>query len=150
TPTTAAPAAAGTAPAATSPTARAPREGHRASARTRTAQSAHRAPAAAGREPSRRSDRVERVDHVPPAEPIDIPPDRNGHRDESEPATAREPNRDRISIPAGTELQLVLESGLSSATIQKGDPVTARVARASGPDGNVLLPGGTALQGHVF
>ena len=146
TPTTSVPAA----PVAGAPTARTPREGRRTSARTRTAESAHHAPAAAGREPSRRSDRVERVDHVPPPEPIDIPPDRNGRRDEAAAPTAREPNRDRISIPAGTELQLVLESGLSSATSQKGDPVTARVARASGPDGNVLLPGGTVLKGHVF
>ena len=68
----------------------------------------------------------------------------------NEPAMAGEPNRDRLVIPAGTELQLVLEQGLSSDTSHQGDPVTARVARATGPDGNVLLPGGTVLKGHVY
>jgi len=92
--------------------------------------------------------RVERVDRAPAAEPIDIPADER--RGESEPTMAREPNRDRLTIPAGTELQLVLESTLSSASSQVGDPVTARVARATAPDGRVILPGGTVLKGKVY
>jgi hypothetical protein len=63
---------------------------------------------------------------------------------------APEPNRDQISLPPGTELQLVLESGLSSATSHVGDPVTARVARATAPDGRIVLPGGTVLKGRVY
>jgi hypothetical protein len=63
---------------------------------------------------------------------------------------APEPNRDRLSLAAGTELQLVLESGLSSATSQVGDNVTARVARATAPDGRIVLPGGTVLKGKVY
>src|SRR5258707_1289934 len=93
--------------------------------------------------------RSDRVDRAPAAEPIDIPTD-DARRAESEPTMAREPNRDRLTIPAGTELQLVLESGLSSATSHVGDPVTARVARATSPDGRVLLPGGTVLKGRVY
>ena len=126
----------------------------RPSSRSRTAESAHRAPAP---ETSRRSDRVDHVDRAPAAEPIDIPVDENRRaRDEgrgrtsNEPVMAGEPNRDRLVIPAGTELQLVLEQGLSSDGSRAGEPVTARVARATGPDGNVLLPGGTVLKGHVF
>ncbi len=92
---------------------------------------------------------MERVDRVPAAEPIDIPTGENARRAD-EASGAREPNRDRIEIPAGTELQLVLENGLSSATSHEGDPVTARVSRATGPDGRVLLPGATVLKGHVY
>jgi type IV secretory pathway VirB10-like protein len=91
----------------------------------------------------------DRVDRAPAAEPIDIPTD-DPRRAEREPAMAPEPNRDRLSLAAGTELQLVLESGLSSATSQVGDPVTARVARATAPDGRIVLPGGTVLKGKVY
>ena len=62
---------------------------------------------------------------------------------------APEPNHDQISLAPGTELQLVLESGLSSATSHVGQPVTARVARATAPDGRIMLPGGTVLKGKV-
>ena len=116
-----------------------------ASSRSRTAP-ASRGTTATARTGSAHSDRVDRT---PAAEPIDIPTDES-RRAESEPTMAREPNRDRLTIPAGTELQLVLESGLSSATSRVGDPVTARVARATSPDGRVLLPGGTILKGRVY
>jgi len=147
---TPAPATGVTAPAAAPPTAR---SATRPSSRTRTAESTHRAPT---RESSRRSDRVDHVDRAPAAEPIDIPTDDRRARDDrrgrasDEPSMAGEPNRDRLVIPAGTELQLVLEQGLSSDGSRAGEAVTARVARATGPDGNVLLPGGTVLKGHVY
>jgi type IV secretory pathway VirB10-like protein len=122
----------------------------RSSSRARTAEATRRAPS------SRRSDRVDHVDRAPAPEPIDIPADENRRarddrgRTSNEPVMAGEPNRDRLVIPAGTELQLVLEQGLSSDASHQGDPVTARVARATGPDGNVLLPGGTVLKGRVY
>ena len=116
----------------------------RPSSRSRTAQASRGTTAA--RPGSPRSDRVDRA---PAAEPIDIPTDDN-RRGEAEPTMARAPNRDRLTIPAGTELQLVLESGLSSTTSRVGDPVTARVARAMSPDGRILLPGGTVLKGRVY
>jgi type IV secretory pathway VirB10-like protein len=126
-------------PAAPAP---ARRQAPRASTRTRTAQGSQ-APAA------RRSDRVERVDRLPAAEPMVA--DEERPRAESEPrVVARETTPERLTLPAGTELQLVLEEGLSSATSQQGDAVTARVARATGPDGRILLPGGTVLKGRVY
>jgi hypothetical protein len=134
------------APAAPAAPAReAPAAPPRASTRSRTA------PASRGTTAARPgSTHSDRVDRVPAAEPIDIPTDEPRRGGEAEPTMAREPNRDRLSLPAGTELQLVLESGLSSATSQVGDPVTARVARATSPDGRVVLPGGTVLKGRVY
>jgi hypothetical protein len=88
------------------------------------------------------------VDRAPAAEPIDIPSD-DPRRAASAPTMAPEPNRDRLSLAAGTELQLVLERGLSSATSHVGEAVTARVARATAPDGRIVLPGGTVLKGKV-
>jgi len=61
-----------------------------------------------------------------------------------------EDRAERISIPAGTQLSLVLETPVSSATSRPGDRVTARVERATGEDGRVLLPGGTVLKGRVL
>jgi hypothetical protein len=57
--------------------------------------------------------------------------------------------RTSMVLPEGTELQLVLEQPLSSATSHAGDTVTARVERAVSEDGRVVLPGGTVLQGRV-
>ena len=118
----------------------------RASSRARTATAPREPATSASRSGSTHSDRVDRT---PAAEPIDIPAD-EARRGEGEPTMAREPNRDRLSLPAGTELQLVLESGLSSATSHVGEPVTAKVARATAPDGRIVLPGGTILKGRVY
>jgi len=140
------------APTAPAPAAPAPaaRERQTAAAAPHASSRSRTAPAARGTTTARTgSARSDRVDRTPAAEPIDIPTDES-RRAESEPTMAREPNRDRLTIPAGTELQLVLESGLSSATSRVGDPVTARVARATSPDGRVLLPGGTILKGRVY
>ena len=48
-------------------------------------------------------------------------------------------------IPGGTEMRVVLETGLSSETSQDGERVVARVERATAQDGRVVLPGGTVL-----
>jgi hypothetical protein len=77
-----------------------------------------------------------------PVEPPDFPAD----------APARveaPPQPEPILLPQGTELTLVLESALSSATSQRGDRVTARVEKATAEDGRIVLPGGTVLEGHV-
>jgi hypothetical protein len=55
----------------------------------------------------------------------------------------------RMVLPEGTELTLVLENAISSATSNEGDAVVARVERAVGDDGRILLPGGTVLHGRV-
>jgi type IV secretory pathway VirB10-like protein len=81
-----------------------------------------------------------------PPEPMDPP------REAAEPARVvvrEEPPVEQVSVPAGTQLSLVLETALSSATSHAGDKVTARVERATGEDGRVLLPGGTVMRGHV-
>ena len=140
------------APTAPAPAAPAPaaKERERAAAAPHASSRSRTAPASHGTTTARTgSARSDRVDRAPAAEPIDIPTDES-RRAESEPTMAREPNRDRLTIPAGTELQLVLESGLSSVTSHVGDSVTARVARATSPDGRVLLPGGTVLKGRLY
>jgi type IV secretory pathway VirB10-like protein len=138
-----------TAPATAAP-APAAKERQTAAAAPHASSRSRTAPASRGTTTARTgSAHSDRVDRTPAAEPIDIPTD-EARRAESEPTMAREPNRDRLTIPAGTELQLVLESGLSSVTSHVGDPVTARVARATSPDGRVLLPGGTVLKGRVY
>jgi hypothetical protein len=104
------------------------------------------APASAG------SHRSDRVDRTPAAEPIDIPaeaPRREASGGASRPV-APEREVERLTIPAGTELQLVVEEELSSGTSKIGDKVTARVTRATSPDGAIVLPGGTVLRGRVY
>jgi hypothetical protein len=59
------------------------------------------------------------------------------------------PRPERWVLPEGTELTLRLETPLFSATSREGDPVVARVERAAGPEGKVLLPGGTVVRGRV-
>jgi len=147
------------APYTMAPAAPATRE--REATAPRTAIRPHRAPASretASRETTTSrettashpaSTHSDRVDRVPAAEPIDIPTD-NPRRAAAEPTMVPEPNRDQLSLAAGTELQLVLESTLSSATSHVGAPVTARVARATAPDGRIVLPGGTVLKGKVY
>jgi hypothetical protein len=60
------------------------------------------------------------------------------------------PRRETLVIPGGTELRIVLETGLSSETSQDGERVVARVERAMAQDGRVVLPGGTVLRGRVM
>jgi type IV secretory pathway VirB10-like protein len=62
-------------------------------------------------------------------------------------STTRE--AESVTIPAGAQLALRLETAVSSTTSHAGDRVVARVERATSNDGNVLLPGGTVLEGRV-
>jgi type IV secretory pathway VirB10-like protein len=130
---------------------------------------APRAPRSTGRASARASAPARREAPAPaPALPVE-PPVASGNRNEPDRITTNpepverpmeradapqgrdEPiNRvERVSIPAGTQLSLVLETPLSSATSQPGDRVEARVERAMSDDGRVLLPGGTVLKGRV-
>jgi hypothetical protein len=69
--------------------------------------------------------------------------------DEIRPEPIAPPRPERLSLPEGSELTLVLETPVSSADSQEGDTVVARVEKAVGPEGSILLPGGTVVKGHV-
>jgi outer membrane murein-binding lipoprotein Lpp len=62
-----------------------------------------------------------------------------------EPVRTPEP----IVLARGTQLALRLESALSSENSREGDAVLARVEGATGPAGDVALPGGTLVKGRV-
>lgn len=134
------------------PVAEAPRSARRATARASAPTRVHDA-----RVPSRATGASRTVE--PPDVTSRNEPDRVGTGAEPverpiEPADANPRRRDepveRVSIPAGTQLSLVLETPLSSAASHPGDRVEARVERATSEDGRVLLPGGTVLKGHVL
>ena len=137
-------------PAAPAPVAPAETKSATSTARTRSrtaathrnVQTAHRAPApTAPTAPSRTAaERVERVG--PAAEPIEPIEPMVGTGDPG-------PRRDTLVIPSGTEMRIVLETGLSSETSKPGERVVARVERAMDKDGRVVLPGGTVLRGRV-
>ena len=113
------------------------------------------------RSPARTPARVSRVTRPAPTSRREVMrdeadlPARNDDDDEvfgAEPVASMgdpAPRRERLSLAEGSELQLVLETGVSSETSNEGDRVVARVERATGPDGRILLPGGTVLQGRV-
>lgn len=79
-------------------------------------------------------------------EPVQYPVDSSDAPRRDEPVVREE----RVNIPAGTQLSLVLETPLASETSRAGDRVEARVERATSDEGRVLLPGGTVLKGHVL
>jgi hypothetical protein len=54
-----------------------------------------------------------------------------------------------VVIAAGTNLELVLETALSSVTSVPGDRVVARIVQASDEGGPSELPGGSYLEGRV-
>jgi hypothetical protein len=97
----------------------------------------------------------------PAAAPMERIPDEEVAREDSDwPATQAEPGRETTAretedreealvVPTNTELSLRLETPVSSKTSQVGDRVTARVERATGEDGTIVLPGGTVLHGRV-
>lgn len=119
----------------------------------RTASSSSSRASTSGRTASGREDvstppaSSERYERMPGTEPVGEEDDDEGYS-EGRPE-AVEPRATTMVLPEGTELHLVLEEPLSSATSHAGDRVTARVERAVSEDGRIVLPGGTVLQGRV-
>jgi hypothetical protein len=64
-------------------------------------------------------------------------------------AAVEAPSPPQMMIPKDTTLHLVIEDALSSERSHAGDRVVARVERAVGDSGEVVLPGGTYLEGRV-
>ncbi|MGE0641391.1 MAG: glycine zipper 2TM domain-containing protein [Thermoanaerobaculia bacterium] len=60
-----------------------------------------------------------------------------------------EPRNLRLEVPAGTQVELELTSGLSSQTAVVGDPVSAEVAQTIRVDGEAVIPAGTRVEGRV-
>jgi hypothetical protein len=55
----------------------------------------------------------------------------------------------RITLPAGTRLTLVMGTGVSSRSSHVEQPVQATLARAIVIDGTTLVPAGSAVSGYV-
>jgi type IV secretory pathway VirB10-like protein len=53
-------------------------------------------------------------------------------------------------VAAGTVLPIVLKEGLTTKTAKPEDPVVAELAEAVVVDGDVLLPAGSEVRGHVL
>ena len=69
-------------------------------------------------------------------------------RDKAPVATARTVVRE-ITIPAGTELPIVLDTSVGSKTSRVEEPVRAHLSRAVSVDGQPVLPDGSIVSGVV-
>ena len=67
----------------------------------------------------------------------------------SAPAPRPEPQIVRLEVPAGTRIELDLQSGLSSQTAAVGDTVAAEVSETIRVDGRPAIPAGTRVEGRV-
>jgi hypothetical protein len=65
------------------------------------------------------------------------------------PAPAAAPVWREVTIPAGTSLPVVLDTGVSSETSRAEQPVTAHLSRAITVDGMTALPEGSRVSGVV-
>jgi hypothetical protein len=59
------------------------------------------------------------------------------------------PSTDTIGVPAGTEIAVRLEQGISSATARREDRVDASVAESVRVGGRVVIPAGATIRGIV-
>lgn len=85
-------------------------------------------------------DHASEADSARPAVPVD------GQRDNGTPFHS--PARGR-SLPAGTLITIQMESSLSIAQVNAGDPFTASVAGPLAIDGDTLIERGTPVSGRV-
>jgi hypothetical protein len=54
-----------------------------------------------------------------------------------------------VTVPAGTNVFVTTETSLSTKTNQIGDPVAARTAENINVNGQVVIPAGALVEGHV-
>jgi hypothetical protein len=64
-------------------------------------------------------------------------------------AAAPAPVWREVTLPAGTSLPIILDTGVSSATSQVEEPVTAHLSRAIMIDGVAVVPEGSRVSGVV-
>lgn len=128
--------------AASQPAPKAPSSGTTRALPTQTAKRRATPPPAPASRPA--SEAPSRIERLPESEQRGV---------EAEPAASRvgavQPRLERMVLPEGTELTLVLETPVSSVNSIEGDAVVARVERAVSESGRILLPGGTVLKGRV-
>ena len=65
------------------------------------------------------------------------------------PAQSASQKAHMVSVPAGTELTLALDTTLSSETSQAGDSFSATVVEPIVEDGREVIPAGSTIQGRV-
>ena len=114
---------------------------------------AEAAPAAVAARPPEAASVSERPSATPRTQPAarPEPATRGPEAVAAEPAPTPAPTptpRPRI-VAAGTALKLVLQQTLSSKTAQAEDPVVTELAEDVVVDGDVLLPRGSEVRGHV-
>ena len=101
------------------------------------------APAMPAARPTATASRPLPVEPLPPApEPIAAPPT-------TEPTPAPTPTPRPRVVASGTTLPIVLRAAVSTKTAKPEDPVSAELAEDVVVDGDVLLPAGSEVRGHV-
>ncbi len=91
------------------------------------------APPAAQPEPTAAAPVAVAVEPVPTPKPTPVPT----------------PTQHPRIVASGTALKVVLQQALSTKTAQAEDPVVAELAEDVSVDGDVLLPSGSEVRGHV-
>lgn len=96
------------------------------------------------------ADRPERVvvirEERPPAR-VERPAERESEVERETPRAA--PRRAAATVPAGTNFFVTTETALSTQSNQVGDPVAARTAENINVNGQVVIPAGALVEGHV-
>jgi acetyltransferase-like isoleucine patch superfamily enzyme len=108
-------------------------------------------------EPEKEIAVVRATEQPPAARPSPRRPVVAEPREEPSPAPSNEPlekpreapSPARAMIPAGTNVFVTTETSLSTKTNQVGDPVAARTAENINVNGQVVIPAGALVEGHV-
>jgi len=100
--------------------------------------------------PRRTTTTASRTPRRAPAAPAPAPaPSRTETARHEEPAPAPRHEPTRVTVPAGTNITAEVTSGVSSATAQVGDSVSARIAQDVYAGGELAIPAGSRVSGTV-